>query len=327
MTLDEVSNGKWFSENKHLFFKKYTDEELIKDIHQFLYESGRLNVFFSHFFDECLYKCCGYNKRPLNKEHPESSPYEALNSDTFIENAFAIIERNPKFFNGDAISNLKSFFRNKRPRKVANFPVREAQRLVFSLFPEYDMFEPPLNIHDACCGFGSRMSSALLSGCNYYGTDVNEELIQCLETSSSFLRKNHFTRGKTDIRLQGSEERIEEWVGKMDISFTSPPYFNLEYYSNDSYKSSQNYHNYDLWKKEFVRPTCENIHSYLKNGGYALINIKNLSSKQPLFDDFVEEFLKLGMKRLSDEQIHISSKTWNKEETFNENVMRFQKIS
>jgi DNA modification methylase len=112
----------------------------------------------------------------------------------------------------------------------------------------------------------------------------------------------------------------------MDISFTSPPYFNLEIYSSDKAKSTKNYDNYSLWVEEYMRPTCENILYYLKPEGYAMINIKNLSKKEPIFDDFVKTFLELGMKRLPDEHLHISSKSWNNEETFLEPVMVFQKV-
>lgn len=39
-----------------------------------------------------------------------------------------------------------------------------------------------------------------------------------------------------------------------DLMFTSPPYFNLESYSNDNFASSSNYNNYDKWLKDFMIP-------------------------------------------------------------------------
>lgn len=319
--------GLWFDNNKERFFKKYTDEELCKDIQCYLYGNGKLLKFLSHFFDECLYKCVGYKGRPLNKQYPEKTPYEALQSDDFIEFAFSYMKEHSKFFDSDDdISLLKSFFRNKRPRKVANFPIREARRLIFEQFPEYDLFEEPLNIHDASAGFGSRMMATLLNGCNYYATEVNPELKIQLDKAYSFLNTNGFSRGKSDVRLTGSECRIDDWKEIMDCSFTSPPYFNLEIYADDDFSSTRNYFNYRKWKEEYIIPTCENINFYLKSGGYVIINTKNLSKKEPVFDDFVEILTDLKLNRLNDLNLKVNSKKWNNKDTFNEPVMLFQKI-
>ena len=319
--------GLWFDNNKERFFKKYTDEELCKDIQDYLYGNGKLLKFLSHFFDECLYKCVGYKGRPLNKQHPEKTPYAALQSDSFIDFAFCYMKEHKDFFDSDDdISLLKSFFRNKRPRKVANFPVREAKRIIFTRFPDYDLFESPLNIHDASAGFGSRMSATLLNGCNYYATEVNSELKVQLDEAYSFLKKFGFTRGRQDVRLLGSECRVAEWKGLMDCSFTSPPYFNLEVYSDDDYSSTRNYSDYRKWKEEYIIPTCENINFYLKSGGYVIVNTKNLSEKEPIFDDFVEVLTDLKLKRMDDLQLNVNSKKWNKEDTFNEPVMIFKKL-
>ena len=72
--------------------------------------------------------------------------------------------------------------------------------------------------------------------------------------------------------------------------FTSPPYFNLEKYSNDDFSSTRYANNYQAWVDYFVKPTIENIYHYLKIGGYAMINIKNLSKSNPCFDDFKQAF-------------------------------------
>ena len=320
--------GEWLDTHRDEFFQKYSDEEIIKDIQEYMYGKGRLHLYFRHFYEEVVYKSVGAKGAPLNKNFPQRTPMEALESDEFVEFALNYCKEHSDFFT-DKMSDcakMKCFFQNKRPRKVANFPPREARRLIFSKFPDYDLFDEPLNIHDPSSGFGSRQASVLLNGCNYYSTDVNAELHSKLKDAYAFMKKHHLTRGKCDLRLQGSEERIEEWKEKMDISFTSPPYFNLEIYSSDKAKSTKNYDNYSLWVEEYMRPTCENILYYLKPCGYAMINIKNLSKKEPIFDDFVKTFLELGMKRLPDEHLHISSKSWNNEETFLEPVMVFQKV-
>ena len=90
----------------------------------------------------------------------------------------------------------------------------------------------------------------------------------------------------------GSEIFVKELENTIDVSFTSPPYFNLETYSNDNGASTNNVNDYNKWIEEFVKPTIENTYKYLKIGGYAMINIKNMTNlgKQKLFDDFFNIF-------------------------------------
>lgn len=321
-------SNKWFQENKDKFFKKYSDKELIEDIENYKYKNGNLGKIFRHFFDEVMYKAVGNKGRPVNSTYNAKTPYDFINDDDCINFCLTYISRHKEFFNAndDDIVNIKSYFRNKNPRKVAQFPVKQAQKIIFDNFPDYDLFEEPLNIHDPSCGFGSRMSAVLLEGCNYYGTDPNLELFVALEDYYKFLKLNRATRGSIDIRNIGSEVFVPEWENMMDISFTSPPYFNLEIYSSDKSASTKNYNNYELWKQEYMYPTCKNIKKYLKNKAVAMINIKNISKKEPIFDDFVKCFESLDMKRLSDAKLKINKKSFNYDETSTEPVMVFQKI-
>ena len=60
--------------------------------------------------------------------------------------------------------------------------------------------------------------------------------------------------------------------------------------------STLNYDNYGQWLNKYVKPTIDNIYRYLKVGGVAMINIKNLTSrgKEKLFDDWFEIFSQHG---------------------------------
>lgn len=321
-------SNKWFQENKDKFFKKYSDKEILKDIEQYKFGNSNLSLTFRHFFEEVMYKAVGAYGQVANSNYSEKTPWNFINNDECVNYVEQYIIKHKSFFGSlNVFDNIKSYFRNQRPRKVAQFPVKQARKLIFENFPDYDLFEEPLNIHDPSCGFGSRMSAVLLEGCNYYGTDPNLELFDCLNRYYNFLKQYHLTRGASDIRNIGSEVFVPEWENMMDISFTSPPYFNLEIYSEDTGASTKNYDNYELWKQEYMVPTCKNIKTYLKKDCLALINTKNISKKIPIFDDFVKCFEDLGMKRLNNLNVDMpSKKVWNNEETFNEPVMVFQKI-
>ena len=218
---------------------------------------------------------------------------DALKDDEYIKWIIEYTESKPNFYTGNQVANIKSFFRNggRKGGKVANFPPKVARDIYTRYF---DNVTEPLNCLDTSSGFGSRMSAVLLSGNSYYSTDPNPNLHEKLFECAKWMYDNGFIKQNQHCELikQGSEVFVEEWENMMDVSFTSPPYFNLEKYCDDDSASTQNYDNYDLWLENFAKPTIDNTYKYLKIGGYAMINIKNMTNgkKLNLFDDWLELF-------------------------------------
>lgn len=275
----------YLEQHKNDIFKKYTDKELIKDINNYKYKNGKLTKTLNHFFEECIYNCVGsrYNNTPM----------QVLQNDEMMKWILNYIKSKPNFYTGNEISNVKSFMRNgtRYARKVANFCPKTAKEIYFRY---HNINGDKINILDTSMGFGARMSAALLNGHNYYGVDPNKELFTKLNQYLDFLKNNDYidTNQICEMRCQGSEKYISQWDNLFDVCFTSPPYFNLEKYSNDDSESTKNYDNYELWINNFVKPTIDNIYKYLKVGGYVMINIKNLSNKgkESLFDDWFDIF-------------------------------------
>lgn len=271
----------YLEKHKNEIFKKYSNEELLRDIDSFKNGKGKLTKVLNQFFEECMFECCG--------KKTKISPMQCLESDELMEKILAYIASKPKFFTGNEIQNVKSCFRNSMSwvRKVANFPVRTAK----DIYERYDL-GGQLNCLDTSAGFGSRMSAVLLSGHNYCGFDPNKKLMSQLKNYYQWLKDNNqlVSNQRCGLYCQGSEVFIPSLVNTFDVSFTSPPYFNLEKYSDDNSASTYNYNNYYNWVVQFVEPTVMNTYSYLRVGGYAMINIKNLSKKEPCFDDFFRAF-------------------------------------
>lgn len=290
-------------------FKKYSDEELIKDIFSYVNGGGNLNKTLSHFFKECIYECCG--------KKSNISPMEFLQNEEMVNKAIEYIKSKPKFFTStNEVSNIESYLRNSVSwvRKVANFPCKEARSIYFRYF-ENALTDKnnKLNCLDTSCGFGSRMSSVILSGHNYFGIDPNVKLQNKLFECAKFYYDNGFIDNNQICNLytQGSEILIEELIGIIDVAFTSPPYFNLEKYSDDECASTINYNNYDLWVNNFVIPTVYNTYKYLKVGGYAMINIKNLNKKEPLYDSYFNAFSSIdGFEYVETFDLNITKKQY-----------------
>ena len=272
----------YLTEHYDEIFKKYSTEELLKDIKSFQNGRGKLNKVLNHFFEECMFKCCG--------KKTQISPWDCLDSDEMMNKILNYIESKPNFFTGNEITNVKSCLRNSMSwvRKVANFPCRTAK----DIYTRYADDGQILNCLDTSCGFGSRMSAVLLSGHNYCGFDPNPELMYQLKEYKKFLKKNNVISPiqRCGLYCQGSEQYRPELNNLFDVSFTSPPYFNLEKYADDNSESTKNYNNYQAWVENFVYPTVLNIYNYLKIGGYAMINIKNINKKETCYDDFFKAF-------------------------------------
>lgn len=322
--------GNYYEKYKNEIFKKYSNEELIKDINNFKNVKGKLYKVLNHFFEEIIYKCS--NKRG------GKSPYEVLQDDNLINEIFEYIRTKPKFYTGNDIQNIKSFFRNggRIAQKVANFDPQNAR----NIYLRYYEPRSRLNILDTSMGFGSRLSAVILSGHNYIGFDPNKELFIKLKEYKKWLKDNNFLEDNQICNLlcKGSEVFDERLVNKIDVMFTSPPYFDLETYSQDNGQSIIKFNKYDLWLKGFVEPTIENIYRYLKVGGYAMINIKNMTNgkKLPLFDDWFKIFNENnGFKFVEVFEINHQSKrnvtmntTYTEEQYkgFKEPVMVFRKV-
>lgn len=275
----------YLEEHRNEIFKKYNKDELLKDIDNYKNGKGKLNKVLNHFFEECIFNC----KAPRGS----MTPIEALQDEKSMNFILEYTKSKPKFYTGNEVSNVKSFFRNggRIAQKVANFCPKNARDIYFRY---NDINGEKLNILDTSSGFGSRMSAVLLSGHNYCGFDPNKELNHKLNEYLKFLRENNIIQEsqRCGLYCEGSEVFHKELINTFDISFTSPPYFNLEKYGNDDGQSTKNYNNYDMWIEYFVKPTIENTYQYLKINGYAMINIKNLTrgKKEPLFDDWFNLF-------------------------------------
>lgn len=318
--------------HKEEIFKKYTKEQLLKDINSYRNGKGRLGKVLNQWFEEEIYKSKSnrYNK----------TPYEALQNDEDMQWILSYIATKPTFYNGSEVSNVKSFFRNgtRIARKVANFNPQNARDIYFRY---NDINGERINCLDMSAGFGSRMSAVLLSGHNYCGFDPNHELQMKLKDYLKWLRVHNVIEPTQRCGLyeQGSELYRPELANLFDVAFTSPPYFNLETYANDGSQSTKNYDNYDLWIEKFVKPTIHNTYRYLRVDGYVMVNIKNLTrgGKEPLFDDWFKlfkmhggfEFVEIFEMKHQGAKNYWMNTNYDKEtyKGFKEPVMSFRKVS
>jgi DNA modification methylase len=82
----------------------------------------------------------------------------------------------------------------------------------------------------------------------------------------------------TEVELHKLGSEVFRPKEKVDLCFTSPPYFNTEKYSDEDTQSYVKYPEEQKWIDGFLFQTIENCYESLKKNGYLLMNIANTSS-------------------------------------------------
>lgn len=316
---------------KDYYFTKYSEYDLNRELNTFKTEYKSLQKFFKHFFREVMYDAKTVNSK--------QTPKEQLQDVDRIKHIVDYINTKPIFYdvNNGIHSNINTYLRfsglvsqfdPKHVKNIYDYMCKHVEptstdNSIFGL----DCF----NVHDSSCGWGSRMTANLLIGNNYHGTDPNSKLFKQLENARDFIHKTN--NNSCDIRCIGSEVFVPEWEGKMDYSFTSPPYFDYEIYTNEETQSinkrakgKERDDDYKTWLDNFVKPTIDNISRYLRVGGLVGINIAN-NSKYALYDDWLDIFKQNSKNFVYYDEIVLK---WNKTRAsatdYSEKVMIFKKV-
>ena len=144
-------------------------------------------------------------------------------------------------------------------------------------------------VYDYSCGYGGRLLGIGSSNFkyDYVGVEPNTETVKYLNYLNDIV--NEATGVKGTIVQSVSEEYQPEDV---DLAFSSPPYFNLEKYSNESTQCMVRYKTLDEWFQGYVIPTMENIYRGLNREGIFATNIadyKSYDRKEPY--EVVQEWI------------------------------------
>ena len=206
---------------------------------------------------------------------------EALEHKPIIEILYRTISGNDKIFEADKPLgyNILTAFRLSGMgicRTLPNFPLKSMDMLFEKYMPNGG------NYYDYSCGWAVRMLTSMRNNINYFGTDPNEELVERLYQIAKDYNEVNGTDCNVKIYAQGSEVFIPELENTIDFSFSSPPYFKLELYTNGEQSCDEDT-DYDTWKKEYLLPTLQNAHKYLKDGGIFAVNIKDVKIKNKVY--------------------------------------------
>ena len=155
------------------------------------------------------------------------------------------------------------------------------------------------NVLDFSSGYGGRMLGAMTSNLryNYTGIDPNTRTLQGLDALGELLTEQNLG-SEYAMNCMPSEEFDPE-PGFYDAAFSSPPYFNLETYTNEPTKCMNRYNNLDRWFEGYVAPTLEMIYKGLASDGIYAVNIadyKNGKEQFAIVDRWRELSEQVGFK-------------------------------
>tara|TARA_B100000073_G_scaffold273991_1_gene233874 strand:+ start:1515 stop:2720 length:1206 start_codon:yes stop_codon:yes gene_type:complete len=145
----------------------------------------------------------------------------------------------------------------------------------------YDKFESK-NVLDFSAGWGDRLCG-FYSATNtehYVGIDPNTLNHPNYEKQVEFYKKNQTifeNEKKVDLICNAAEDvDFTKYENYFDTIFTSPPYFNVEKYSDEDTQSYIRYKDIDAWNKNFLQKTIGKIIPTLKKGGLLAVNIADV---------------------------------------------------
>ena len=133
------------------------------------------------------------------------------------------------------------------------------------------------SVLDPCAGWGGRMLGAVASGKSYIGFEPCNETYENLNRLKSYLKLQNVTL-INDVAENMNKYDFEN----VDMILTSPPYFNLEIYSDRG--SETKYSNYTEWVTEWLSPLIKQSTDRLNPAGWSCWNVHNVG-KMKIIDD------------------------------------------
>lgn len=234
------------------------------------------NVFFKH-----MWEAKSYDKPSLHEVwHDEVKMKKLLHKFLSDKKIFRSHEKTMKFFRKFLRSLSGGYF-------TYNYKPDIAKMI-------YEMYGRRGKVFDFSMGWGARLVGFLSSSCKeYVGVDVNHKNFKSYEDIYKAYSKKGYKK-KTCRFIEEPAETFcpDRYLNYFDLTFSSPPYFVKEIYSNDA-----NQHHivhgddYEGWISGFLKPMILNQYKMLKVGGHFVINIADVTIKNhiyPLESDTVQ---------------------------------------
>jgi len=274
-----------------------TDKETRDKDFQKLMNYNRSNLFEDGIFKQTMHGlglAWSYFPHAFNvKCENKLTPYEAFMDDNIFLDVIYKRLKIGTYISDSGIRKMLKIYSGVQG--VSNFRPTAAATI-------YDVFAKDGVVWDMSGGWGGRLLGAIVSGVKrYIATEPSIETYKGLiELSDDYGRDID-----TWIYNMGSED-YQPHKNSLDLCFTSPPYFDLEKYSNEDTQSYIKYPTKNQWIEGYLAETFKNCYYGLKSGGVMLINIADKKGNE-LEKDMIKTAEKIGFKYRTEYKLALSN--------------------
>lgn len=190
------------------------------------------------------------------------SPVDAWNDDESVKRAIE------DCFRGGDVPSLTAIRSRLRFHigEITNFRVMAAKLLYERYVVQGGV------VLDPSAGWGARQMAARSLGLRYVGLEPYGKTLECGLTLAADLDRMY--AGSTQLVQQGSEDYSPQGMHEaFDFAFTSPPYFDVEHYSDEETQSHVKFPTLAQWYNGFVYGTARNVLRLLKPGASCAVNV------------------------------------------------------
>jgi tRNA1(Val) A37 N6-methylase TrmN6 len=171
---------------------------------------------------------------------------------------------------------------------------RECTEFKPSIMAAFILKFKPWKILDFSAGRGARLIGAIAMGVDYVGVDPDPRAIagcqRIITELAPAASKGHYEM----IRAPFQKVPLEQ-LPKVDMVFTSPPYFKLEEYNKDPDQSTVEFPTLDEWLEGFLYPSLAKAWECLEPDGLFILNLNDMSySANPRY-----KFTRLAIKKVN----------------------------
>lgn len=265
-------------------------ETIIENNTLTLYKNAGIDTF-KHFSPQFYTVKSGYRNRPSMKE--------AFDDDDLLKKV--IHNRLDSNYNMTGNMLKQGLYSSKIAYRASIFFPHIAKFLYSRYVNDGDI------IYDYSTGFGQRLLGALSLPykVKYVGIDIDPVTIKSNQSIYDFCRENRPMLNKeVDLYCMGAEDFCDEqYHGKVKLAFSSPPYWNVERYSNDTKQAgNQGYTDFLKWWQKVVN----NIDQMLSINGLFAINIADMADIFTIKKDMCGIIQKKGFQIMEEYKIQLT---------------------
>jgi len=159
------------------------------------------------------------------------------------------------------------------------------------------------SVYDMSMGYGGRCLGAHLAKVRYNGVDPDTNTFKGVKQMVDDFSID------ANIFQQGSEIKTPLNDHSIDFSFTSPPYFDCEKYSDEDTQSYKKYPSKELWMSGYIKDTLTETMRVTKIGGHIAINIQSVKSYKNIVEDLIKTTSQLGLTYVDQWGLNLSNLT------------------